>query len=117
MLPDSRRSDRSGCLSGRASTAREVHELGVALEEREHDVADRPVAVLGDDHVGLARALGVAVVVLVAVDEHDDVGVLLDLPRLAQVRELRLRRRPLLGRPRELGDRDDRHLELAGEDL
>ena len=73
---------------------------------------------LGDDQVGEAVGLvvGVAVVVL-AVEEGDHVGVLLDLPRLAQVGELRLRRRALLGRARELGDRQHRHLELAGEDL
>ena len=35
-----------------------VHELRVLLLEGQHDVADRPVAVLGDDDVGLARALG-----------------------------------------------------------
>src|SRR6476661_3039353 len=61
-----------------------VGELRVTREEREHDVADGTVPVLGDDDVGLARTLGVAVVVLVAVDEHDDVRVLLDLAGLAE---------------------------------
>ena len=53
--------------------------FGILLLEGEHDLADRPVAVLGDDDVGLAGALGVLLVVLLAVDEHHQVGVLLDL--------------------------------------
>src|SRR4051794_12595442 len=61
-----------------------VGELRVTGQEGKHDVPDRAVPVLGDDDVGFARTLGVAVVVLVAVDEHDDVRVLLDLARLAQ---------------------------------
>jgi len=58
---------------------------------------------LGDDQVGKAVGLlvGVAVVVL-AEEEGDDVGILLDLAGLAQVGELRLRRRPLLRRASEL---------------
>src|SRR5947209_18115285 len=60
-----------------------VHEPRVLPLEREHDVADRPVAVLGHDDVGLALALGVLVVVLLAVDEHHQVAVLLDLTGVA----------------------------------
>src|SRR3954447_19338701 len=74
-----------GARAGELALAVHVGELRVARQECEHDLADGPVAVLGDDDVGLTRALGVAVVVLVAVDEHDEVGILLDLTRLAQV--------------------------------
>src|SRR3954465_15738285 len=80
-------------------------------------VAQAAVAVLGDDQVGLARAVGVLVVVLVAVDEHDEVGVLLDLPGLAQVGEHRALVGARLDAARELRQRDDGHLELTGEDL
>ena len=38
----------------------EVHELRVLLLERQHDVAERAVAVLGDDDVRLALALGLS---------------------------------------------------------
>ena len=54
--------------------------FGYLRQERQRDIADRPVAVLGDDDVGLAQPLGLPVVVLVAVDEHHEVGVLLDRP-------------------------------------
>src|SRR5271155_2415572 len=50
-----------------------IQELRVLLLERQRDFADRPVAMLGDDQIGLAGALGVLVVVLVAVDEHHEV--------------------------------------------
>src|SRR5215216_1585385 len=69
--------------SAEVTFAVHVGELRIATEERQHELADRAVPVLRDDDVRLARTLGVAVVVLVAVDEHDDVGVLLDLARLA----------------------------------
>src|SRR3954471_22020606 len=55
-------------IASRADRARElplpehVGELRVARQEREHDLAHGPVPVLGDDYVGLARALRVAVV-------------------------------------------------------
>src|SRR3954451_15858991 len=72
------------------SLAIHVGELRGARQEREHDLAHRSVAVLRDDDVRLAWALRIAIVVLVAVDEHDEVGVLFDLARFAQVREQRL---------------------------
>jgi hypothetical protein len=76
--------------------------------------------VLGEDHLGDPGRLvvGVALTVgVLAIEEGDHVGVLLDLTRLAQVGEDRPRRRALLRRPRELRDADHRHVELAGEDL
>src|SRR4051794_9211740 len=57
-----------------------VGELRIARQESEHNLPHGPVAVLRDDDVGLAGTFRVAVVVLVAVDEHHEVGVLLDLP-------------------------------------
>src|SRR2546421_10086354 len=62
----------------------QVCELCVSLQERELDPVGRPVPVLGEDHLGQALLVGVLVVVLVAVDEHDEVGVLLDRAGLAQ---------------------------------
>src|SRR5882757_10770005 len=53
--------------SWRVALAGVVHELRILLLEGERDFAHRPVAVLGDDQVGLAGSLGVLVVVLVAV--------------------------------------------------
>src|SRR4051812_924426 len=75
-------------------SVREVLEPGVFLDERELGGADRPVALLADDDLGGALgilrdiAVGVAILLL-AIDEHDDVGVLLEGAGLAQVGELR----------------------------
>src|SRR5829696_2289788 len=65
--------------SGREPLARVGDELRILLLEGQHHVAEAAVAVLGDEQVGLALALGFLVVILLAVDEHDDVGILLNL--------------------------------------
>src|SRR3954463_440998 len=93
----------------------EAGELGIAADEGDVEVADRSVAMLRDDHFGdaLLRVVGVvAVVVLLAVEEHDEVGVLLDRARLAQVGEHRPLVVALFGRAVELGERDDRKVEV-----
>ena len=59
----------------------------------------------------------VGVVVLVAVDEHHEVGVLLERPGLAEVGEDRPLVVALLDRARELRQRQDRHVEVAREHL
>ena len=58
--------------------------------------------------------LGVGVV---AVDEHDDVGVLLDGARLAKVGELRSLVGARLRVAVELGERDHRDVQLLGQEL
>src|SRR5688500_13447402 len=73
---------------------RGVDEEGEILLPGELDVAGRAVALLGDDDLRLALQpplldLLRAVVVLLAVDEHHDVGVLLDRARFPQVRKPR----------------------------
>src|SRR5215207_4453001 len=91
----------------------QVAELGeLAFERQAHD-AGGTMALLGHDHLGLAvgllaalapalvalvealvallgaaARLGAGEVVLLAIDEHDDVGVLLDRARFAQIRKL-----------------------------
>src|SRR5581483_11645530 len=80
-----RGSARTGVRSLRVALAGVVHELRVLLLKGERDVADRAVAVLGDQQVGLAGPLALLFrVVLLAVDEHHEVGVLLEVPGLAQ---------------------------------
>ena len=106
----------------RAEAGRRAHSVaarGVAeLRERglevQHDLAGRPVPVLGDDQLRVALAL---LVTVVAVDEHHDVGVLLDRARFAQVRELRPLVGARLGVAVELRESDDRDLELLREQL
>src|SRR4051812_21939312 len=81
----------------------EVGEAREAAEERHIDAADRAVPLLADDDLGPPlRLLLVRKVHLVAVDEKDDVGVLLDRARLAQVRHHRPAVVSLLDRAREL---------------
>ena len=66
---------------------------------------------------GALLRLGALVVVLLAVDEHDDVGVLLDRAGFAQVGELRPLVLALLDRARELRQRQHRHVQLLGHRL
>src|SRR3954451_23803009 len=103
--------------SAEVPLAKHIGELRIPRQESEHDLAHGTVAVLRDDYVCLTRTLRVAVVVLVSVDEHHEVGVLLDLPRFAQVREQRLLVRPRLDATRELRHGDNRHLQLARQHL
>src|SRR5512132_2035104 len=103
-------------LLERLLLARPVGELRVVLEEDEADRAYGAVAVLGEDQLGAAGILGLGVVVVVAIEEADDVGVLLDRPGFAQVGEDRPFVGALLGSARELRDTDHRHIELPGED-
>src|SRR5438552_3503612 len=67
----------------------QVSERAVLAHEGNARDADRSVALLADDDVGLAGRD----VLLVPVDQEDDVGVLLDCAALAKVR----RPRPLVG--------------------
>src|SRR5262245_4327874 len=92
----------AGGLFDRLLLARPVGELRVVLEEDQADRADRAVAVLGEDQLGTPRVLGFDVVVVVAVEEADHVGVLLDSARFAQIREDRALVWPLLRGAREL---------------
>lgn len=66
--------------------AHEAQPLGVEVEL---DFAHWAITVLGDDEVGDVLELGIVwLVVAWPVDEGDDVGVLLDRARLAQVGQL-----------------------------
>src|SRR4029078_656635 len=87
------------------------------LDERELRGPCRSVARLADDDLGNAFgtlircAIGITVLFF-TIDEHDDVGVLLESARLAQVRQLRSMIGPRLRRARQLRERDDRYLEF-----
>ena len=65
---------------------RQALKLGNTVDKRELDGTRRPVALFADNDFGHAGFFaGFFGVVLVAVDEHDDVGVLLNRTGLAQV--------------------------------
>src|SRR5437763_16642863 len=98
----------SSLRSLREPRARVVHEFWILLLKGEHDVAYRPVAVLGDDQVCLARARRLRLVVLLAVDEHQEVRILPHGAAGPQVRKERpLVASTLLAAAAGLGERDD----------
>src|SRR5438093_1727791 len=110
----------------RGSVARGVIvEARVLFLEMQLHGAGRAVALLPDDHFRdafdalVGFGIDRAVVELLPVDETDDVGVLLDRARLAEIGELRppVLAAALLGRTRQLRDGDDRHVELLRERL
>src|SRR6185295_7666652 len=102
---------------GVKAVAVEVAEAGGLAEEDERHAAGLAVPVLGDDQLGETLLVGVVRIVdLVAIDEPDEVGVLLDGSALTKIRKLR----PVvvaapLGLAGELRERDHRQLELFGE--
>src|SRR6476646_11140015 len=64
------------------AAGREALEARVFAEEREANRTDRTIALLADDDFGRALVLCLRVVYLVAIDEHDHVGILLDRARI-----------------------------------
>jgi biotin operon repressor len=95
-------------LSYRDVSGDAILELGERLQEGQLAGARRAVALLADDDLGDAGLLGVLVVVVVAVDEHDDVGVLLDGAGFAQVAHHGALVGALLDAARQLRQRDHR---------
>src|SRR5690349_1959734 len=95
-----------------------VEELGDVVAEDELEIADGAVALLGDDDLGDALLLRLLVVHLVAIDERDEIGVLLDGTRFAEVGELRaVIAGALFGATRELRERKQRHVQFLGDGL
>src|SRR4051794_39003549 len=111
---------RSDCPDSRSSVpiAPGVgHEAREVALERQLDRAEPAVAVLGDDQVRDPLPFGLLVVVVLAEDEHHEIGVLLDAAAFPQVREHWDRRLALLDAAVELRQGDHRHFELAREGL
>src|SRR5206468_10522861 len=91
----------------------QLFEPRVLAQERHVEIAGGAVALLGDDQRGDTAVLFGRLVDLLAVQEQDDVRVLLDGARLAQIRELRpTTLAALLGGARQLRDGDDRDVQL-----
>ena len=87
--------------------------------KRCHYHADGAVSLLADDDFSLSLlGILVALVVhLVTIDEDDDVRILLDGARFTQVRQLRTLVGPFLDLSVELGQGNDRDIELLGQGL
>ena len=95
----------------------EVGEAGVILKKAELHVVGGTVSLLGDDDGGLALFIGFPVVVILAVEKRDQIGVLLDGARLAKVGEIRAPSLPRLDRPGELAQRHHRDIQLLRQTL
>src|SRR4029453_13941662 len=97
-----------GSDAGAASglTDREVLEAGELANEGQLDDTGRTVALLCHDQLrypfGTGRRLTLVAVHVLAVDEGDDVGVLLQRARFAEVGQLRTMIRSRLGRAAQL---------------
>src|SRR5690606_32281413 len=103
------------CLRSRASSGgRHIDEGGVVELGGDGHGPDLAAAVLVDDQVGFAGSRALTLVGVVAVEEDDDVGVLLDGPGLAQVGLDGPLVLPLLGAAVELRKDDHGDAELAG---
>src|SRR6185312_16737461 len=101
----------------RKADIRHRFESGVLTEEVQHHGVGWAVTLLANDDLGLALVRAVFVVVLVAVDEHDDVRILLDGAGFAQVRHHGPFVCPLLERAVELRQSDYRYVEFLCERL
>src|SRR5262249_55988821 len=117
---------RSLVALGQLEFLRKIAEARELALEGELHRADRTMALLADDHLGLARhshhlRLPIAElrcslarllpldIVFLTEHEHDNVGVLLDRARFTQIRELRPLVLALLHLTRELRKRNDRN--------
>ena len=78
------------------------------------DVAQLAVPVFGDQQLGRVAVFGVLVVIVLAVDEQHNVGVLLDGAGLAQVGKHRPLVGPVLRTTGKLAAAQHRHVELLG---
>src|SRR5699024_10101698 len=97
---------RAGGSAAEAAGAGHVLEPRVVALEGDRDGLGGAVSVLGHDEVRLAGARGFLLVVVLAVDEEDDVRVLLDRTGFAQVAHHRGLVGALLAATVQLRDRD-----------
>jgi hypothetical protein len=76
-------------LAGFVVAFEQIREARRIMQEGEIELADGTISLLGDDDFGAAFEVGIVLLIdLFAENEHDDVGVLFNRARFAQVREL-----------------------------
>ena len=104
------------CAADHAPCARLANRV-CSRRKASRTTAGRAVTLLGDDQLRRARIrmVGIPVVGIFPVDQQDNIRILLERARLAQVRELG----PVVGtrlwRAAQLRQHDDRHIELLSE--
>src|SRR5262245_3476646 len=84
-----RTAGRRTAFSPSIRTLEQILKLGELPKECESDDTGWTVALLRDDQFRLALILIIGFVDLFTVNEHHDIGVLLDRTRFAQIRQLR----------------------------
>src|SRR5437016_8758711 len=93
----------------------EALELREAVVEEEFLPPDRAIAMFTHENIGNALPFGILVIYVLTVNEHDDVGILLDRTALTEIRQHGNRGLSGFHRTTELRQRDDRHVELLGQ--
>src|SRR5579875_2014099 len=86
-------------------------------EKAHRNLPDRSIAVLGEDNVSDILSVGVRVVQFLAVDEHDDIGILFDTSAFAEVAQHWAVILACLDRAAELAERDHRDIQFACQGL
>src|SRR5579875_2662952 len=108
----SRRTDRCASALGR-----DAEKFTGVFAKSQADHAGRAVPLFRDDDLGLPLGLAVLYIVVVAVDERHQIGVLLNRPGFAQIRQ----HRPFVGAALhgagELRERQHGHVKLPGQAL
>src|SRR5262249_7386949 len=89
-----------------------VGELGELIKEGQIDCVGRAVALLRNDQFSNVLILIAAIVNLFAIDECDKVRILFDCTRLTEVSELRTMIGAVLGRARQLRQRNERDIQF-----
>jgi hypothetical protein len=96
-------------------TRRQTFKTGQVLQEGQTDRACGAVTLFADDDFGHTGIFGILVVVVVAVNEHDDVGILLDGAGLSQVTHHGAFVGALLNTSVQLRQRNHRTLQFFGQ--
>src|SRR5258708_37079159 len=104
-------------LAGFVVALKHIGEAGGIVQKGQIELADRTVALLGDDDFGTAFEVWVVLLVdLFADDEHDDVRVLLNRPGFTQIGELLpVAATPASGGAAMLRDDEDGDLPVVGD--
>ena len=91
-----------------------IRELRIIRQPYEFNGSDRAVSLFGDDDFSDVFLVGVFVVIVVSVEEHNHVGILLDGSGFSEVGQHRTVVGTLLYGSGELGQGNYRYVEFSG---
>ena len=95
----------------------ERHKADAGFIEEELDGSGSATAVLGDNKVGDILAVGIWIIVIFAVEEHYDIGILLDGARFTEIGEHRDLWTAGFDSTGELRERNDWYIKFASDKL